>query len=75
MIPVWWSILLTAAGVTGLWLAGRRSSWGWAIGLAAQALWIAYAIATQQWGFIISALAYGAVYGRNLQRWRREDTP
>ncbi|MDQ0376518.1 hypothetical protein [Amycolatopsis thermophila] len=55
-----------------MWLAGRKSSSGWAIGLAAQALWIGYAIATRQWGFIASAGVYGAVYGRNLVRWRRE---
>jgi nicotinamide riboside transporter PnuC len=72
MIPVWWSVLLTVVGVTGLWIAGRRSAWGWVVGLAAQVLWIAYAIATRQWGFIGSALAYGFVYGRNAHRWRSE---
>lgn len=68
----WWSWLLTAVGVTGLYLAGRKSSLGWAIGLGAQALWMTYAIATRQWGFIFSAVAYGAVYARNWIRWRRE---
>jgi len=72
VIPVWWSVVLTAVGVLGLYLAGRRSWWGWAVGLAAQALWIAYAIATRQWGFIGSALAYGLVYGRNARAWRAE---
>jgi nicotinamide riboside transporter PnuC len=72
MIPVWWSIMLTAVGVTGLWIAGRRSAWGWVIGLGAQVLWVAYAVATRQWGFIGSALAYGFVYGRNALRWHRE---
>lgn len=72
MIPVWWSILLTAVGVLGLYLAGRRNAAGWAVGLSAQVLWIAYALATEQWGFIASAAAYGAVYARNLHRWRHE---
>lgn len=67
-----WSYLLTAVGVTGIWLAGRKSTWGWAIGLGAQVLWIAYAIATRQWGFIVSALVYGTVYARNWARWTRE---
>lgn len=67
-----WSYLLTAVGVIGLWLAGRRRWQGWAIGLAAQTLWIWYAISTRQWGFLLSALAYGTVYGRNLWRWRRD---
>lgn len=75
MIPVWWSVLLTLVGVTGLWVAGRRSAWGWVIGLGAQVLWIAYAVATRQWGFIGSALAYGTVYARNAARWRSERCP
>jgi hypothetical protein len=67
-----WSWVLTAVGVSGLYLAGRRSWAGWAIGLGAQVLWLAYAIATRQWGFIVSAFAYGSVYATNVRRWRRE---
>lgn len=67
-----WSIALAAVGILGIWLAGRRNLWGWAIGVGAQLLWIVYAIATQQWGFIASALAYGWVYGLNWRRWSRE---
>ena len=65
----WWSYLLTAVGVTGLVLAGRKLWWAWLIGLGAQVLWIAYAIATEQWGFIVSAIAYGWVYATNTHRW------
>lgn len=68
-----WSYVLMAVGVFGLYLAGRKSKWGWAVGIAAQILWIAYAIVTQQWGFIISAIAYGAVYIKNFITWRREE--
>lgn len=64
-----WSWLLTTVGVFGLWLAGRRDWRGWAVGVAAQGLWITYAIVTRQWGFIASALAYGSVFGLNLWRW------
>jgi len=67
-----WSFALAAIGIAGLWLAGRRNAWGWAIGLAAQLLWIAYAIVTVQYGFILSALAYGFVYGKNFVAWRRQ---
>ena len=72
MTPWWWSWLLTVVGVTGLYLAGRRSRWGWAIGLGAQVLWIAYALVSRQYGFIASALAYGAVYARNVVAWSRD---
>lgn len=74
-----WSLVLAAVGVLGLYLAGRKSWTGWAIGLGAQVLWAVYAVVTQQYGFLISAAAYAAVYGTNLRRWlteaRREDQP
>ncbi|MEV0734227.1 hypothetical protein [Polymorphospora sp. NPDC050346] len=66
-----WSWLLMVVGVTGLYLAGRRSWVGWALGLAGQALWFAYAISTEQLGFLVSCFAYGAVYIRNLRAWLR----
>lgn len=66
----YWSYLLTAVGVFGLYLAGKKVWWAWSVGIGAQVLWIAYAIATQQWGFIVSAIAYGWVYTRNFIIWR-----
>lgn len=68
----WWSWLLTAVGVTGLYFAGKKVWWAWTIGLGAQVLWLTYAIATEQYGFIVSAGAYGWVYGNNALKWRRE---
>jgi hypothetical protein len=67
-MTAWWSWLLTAVGVTGLWLAGRPRTRGigWSVGLAAQVLWVAYATASRQWGFYVSAAAYGTVYARNV---------
>jgi hypothetical protein len=69
----YWSYLLTAVGVFGLWLAGRKSSGGWAVGIGAQALWVAYAVTTEQWGFLVSAGLYGYVYSRNFWAWRKEE--
>lgn len=71
-MSVWWSIALAAVGILGIYLAGRKNLWGWAVGVGAQLLWIVYAIVTGQWGFILSALAYGWVYGLNWWRWARE---
>lgn len=68
-----WSWILTAVGVTGLYIAGRKSWLGWAIGLGAQFLWITYALATRQYGFLASAAAYGWVYAKNLRSWRAPD--
>jgi len=67
----YWSALLAGFGVVGLYLAGRDNCWGWALGLLDEAFWILYAIATRQWAFCLSALAYGWVYARNLRTWRR----
>lgn len=72
MAGIIWSVALAAIGILGIYLAGNRSLWGWCISLAAQALWFIFAIVTQQYGFILSALAYGWVYGRNFIRWRAE---
>lgn len=69
----WWSFLLTAIGVTGLFLSGRKKKVGWAIGFVAQLLWITYATVTNQWGFYISALAYGWVYAKNWISWRKDE--
>lgn len=69
----YWSWVLTAVGVTGLYFAGQKKPWAWLIGLGAQVLWLAYAIATEQWGFIVSAAAYGWVYARNARLWMRPE--
>lgn len=67
-----WSIVLSAVGIMGMYLAGSKNLWGWVGAFSAQVLWIIFAVATKQYGFILSALAYGWVYGRNYMKWRRE---
>lgn len=66
----WWGWLLSAAGLTVLWLAGNRRRFAWALGVAIQGLWATYAITTDQPGFLVSVAAYGTVYARNWWRWR-----
>lgn len=68
----YWSYLLTAVGVFGLWLAGRKNPLGWAVGFLAQGLWATYAVVTGQWGFLVSAFAYSLVYSRNFYAWVSE---
>lgn len=72
---MWWSWALTAVGVSGLYLVARKDWRGFAVGVAAQALWIAYAVLTEQWGFIVSALVYGSVYGLGWYNWRKPTEP
>lgn len=72
VINIWWSVGLSVYGLIGLYIAGKKSHWGWFIGLTAQIAWFIFAISTKQYGFILSALGYGAVYWKNWHRWRKE---
>ncbi|WP_068059176.1 hypothetical protein [Nocardia xishanensis] len=75
MISLWWSFALTTIGVTGLVLVYRSQSLvGPLIGLAVQFLWIAYAVATRQWWFLLSAFTYGAANIYGLTKRRNERT-
>lgn len=68
----WWSWLLTAVGVTGFVLAGRRVWWCWYVNLGCQGLWVTYAIVTRQFGFIVASGVYTIVFLQNAIRWTRE---
>jgi hypothetical protein len=68
-----WSWILAAIGVTGIFLVGRKTIWGWAVLLLNECIWIAYAIATDQYGFIAMATAYSLVYIKSFIHWRREE--
>lgn len=72
MISPWWSVILTVVGATGIYLTTRKLWVGFAVGLAVQILWVIYALSTNQWGFIGSALLYGTVHTIGLRRWLQE---
>lgn len=69
---MYWSYILTAGGILGIYLAGKKNMYGWALGLFMQVLWVIYAVQTKQYGFILSAIAYGIVYGMNFYRWHND---
>lgn len=69
---MWWSIVLTIIGLSGLFLVIRKQRLGFAVGVVVQFLWIAYAVTTRQWGFIASALAYGVLNALGWVRWKSE---
>jgi nicotinamide riboside transporter PnuC len=70
----WYSWVLAVIGVSGIYFVGRKTIWGWFILLFNECLWIAYALITNQYGFIFSALAYAAVYIRSYFHWSKENT-
>lgn len=69
---MFWSYLLSAIGIYGLYLAGKKVKWAWLVGASAQTLWIVYALSTKQYGFIVSAIAYAFVYLKNHYEWNRK---
>lgn len=68
----WWSWILATIGVSGIFFVGQKTIWGWLVLLANEVLWTVYAIATEQYGFIFSAVAYAAVYIRSYLHWKRD---
>lgn len=64
-----WSYVLAPFGLAGLWMAGRRNRWGWALGIFAQVLWLTYGVQTRQWGFIPGSAAYLFIYAKNFIAW------
>jgi len=68
----YWSYVLAAIGVTGIFFVGRKTIWGWLVLCINEVIWIAYALATKQYGFIIMAVAYTAVYIKSYMGWKSE---
>jgi hypothetical protein len=67
-----WSWILAVIGVAGIFFVGRKTIWGWLVLLFNECLWIAYALVTEQYGFIFSALAYAAVYIKSYIHWKAD---
>jgi hypothetical protein len=63
---------LAPFGLLGMWAAGRKKAWGWALSLCTQVLWGFYAVGTGQYGFLIGTCSYALVYARNWHIWRRD---
>jgi hypothetical protein len=71
MISSWWSWALCVLGSAGLLVVGRKYWWGWLVLLANEILWVVYGWKTSQYGFIVAAMIYGAVYIHNMSHWKR----
>ena len=68
----WWSWALTAIGLAGFWLAGKKVWWAWYVNIANQILWTAYALVTEQLGFLVGTAFYTFVFTKNALAWTRE---
>lgn len=67
-----WSFVLTAIGLTGFFLAGKKIWWSWYINIFNQILWLTYAWVTGQLGFWIGAIVYLSLFIKNARDWTRE---
>jgi hypothetical protein len=67
-----WSWALAVVGVIGIYFVGKKTLWGWFVLLFNETLWVVYAVVTQQYGFIVSAIAYAAVYISAYVNWKKD---
>lgn len=65
----WWSWLLAVNGLLGLWHVAFHARRGWIMLIGNEVLWVGYAVTTRQWGFIVMACAYAAVYVIAYRKW------
>ena len=72
LIENYGSWVLAVIGVGGIYFVGRKTIWGWIVLTFNEALWIAYALITDQYGFIFSAVAYAVVYIKSYMHWSKE---
>lgn len=67
-----WSWVLSIVGLAGFFLAGKKVWWAWYVNIANQVLWTAYALLTEQWGFLAGTVFYFVVFTRNAYLWTKE---
>ena len=65
----WMPWLLSAITIYMTVLAGNKNRYAWVIGLANQALWLIWIVASESWGLIPMNIALWIVYGRNHLKW------
>lgn len=62
--------LLSAIGCFMIWKVGNFKTYGWIIGIAAQALWFAWILLSEQYGFLPQNLTLVVLYYRNYVKWK-----
>lgn len=59
-------------GIAGLYNAGKRHWWGWAMVLASAIPWFVYAVLFDKPGFAAMSLLWISVHTRNTIKWYRD---
>lgn len=63
--------LLSAITIWMTVLAGNKHKLAWLVGLANQALWFTWIVASGTWGMLPMNLALWVVYSRNHFKWSK----
>jgi hypothetical protein len=66
------SYVITAVGIVGFKLAGKKIWWAWWINVANQIMWTVFALATEYYAFLIGTAFYFFVFTQNAVQWTRE---
>jgi hypothetical protein len=72
MVETAGSVVLAVTSLVSMWLISRHLASGWAVAIAAQALWAPYDCCTHQLAFIAITAASLPVYVNGLRRFRTE---
>ena len=63
--------LLSVIGCLMIWKVGNFKSYGWIIGIIAQALWFVWILLSEQYGFIPQNVTLAVFYYRNYVKWKK----
>jgi hypothetical protein len=66
------SWVVTLVGLFGFWLAGRKVWWAWYVNIANQLAWVAFALVTDYYAFLLGTVFYLVVFIRNAYLWTTE---
>lgn len=67
------STLLTCTGFVLFWMAGNNDPRTWKFGLWTEVLWISYGFWLHQFGLLVGAVGFSAIYLRNHFKQKREN--
>lgn len=64
--------VITAIGLAGFFLAGKKFWWAWYVNIANQVLWTIFALATHYYAFLVGTAAYFIIFSINAYKWTTE---
>jgi hypothetical protein len=65
------SWVVTIVGLIGFELAGRKVWWAWYINIANQFAWVAFALITDYYAFLLGTAFYFVVFCKNAYLWTK----